>query len=103
MVVGGVFMTELIRREDQKIEYIQWLDAHSNGGWYKEQDLINFINHEDCIVEDIGWIVAEDDKVICLCARRTLWTEKKEKDNEYQYGSLHKIPKSWIKKRKILK
>jgi len=93
---------DLIPRDKQKLIYIQWLDAHTSGGWHSENQLKDFINYEDCVCENVGWVVGEDGKNITLACRRMAWSYRNRPDED-EYGLLQKIPKTWIKKRKHLK
>jgi hypothetical protein len=92
---------QYIKKENQELIYLKWLDAHSDGGWHSPEEVDNFLNKDDCICENVGWILYEDDKVITLCARRIAWKEvATEKD--HIFGMLQKIPIAWIVERKIL-
>lgn len=94
-------MKDAIKREDQQLIYLKWLDAHSAGGWYTPEDLQKFLDDEYCIIENVGWLFYEDDKEICLCARRIAW-DRKALPKEHEFGNLQKIPKGWILERKVL-
>ena len=90
-----------IKREDQKLIYLKWHDAHASGGWYTPKATTEFLNSEICIIEQVGWVLYEDKKEIVLCARRLAW-DKKTIPDEHEFGMLQKIPIGWILKRKIL-
>ena len=55
-------MKKLIN-DKSPLVYIQWLDSHSDTGWFTRDRLEKFIKSEDCIIEQIGWIVHEDKKI----------------------------------------
>ena len=94
-------MKKAIKRKDQILIYIKWHDAHSSSGWHTPESMNEFLNSEDCIVEQVGWIIYEDKKEICLCARRIAWNREVVPD-ESEFGMLQKIPINWILERKIL-
>lgn len=86
-------------KQKQKLIYLQWQDAHSNSGWHTKEQLQKEVDTAACIVEEIGWIVYEDDKAIHMISRRILWTI----DNSSEYGMYQRIPKTWVLKRKEIK
>lgn len=91
----------MIQKNKQKLVYIQWQDAHSNGGWFTVDQLNKAISKDAFICEEIGWVVYEDKKEIHLCGRRGMW-EKNASDvdtNLHEYGMYQRIPKTWILKR----
>lgn len=98
-------MTEkIVEKKNQKLVYLQWQDAHANGGWFTHDGLCKAINNDAFICEEVGWIVYEDYKEIHLCGRRGLWG-KKVLDSEtmlHEYGMYQRIPKTWIMKRKVI-
>lgn len=91
-------MKKLIPKNKQKLAYIRWQDAHSNTGWFDEEQLESEINHEKYIIESIGWIVYEDKDEVHMAARRGLWN----KTSRSQYGLYERIPKAWILKKKVI-
>ncbi len=92
----------MIDKKKQKLVYLKWQDAHANGSWFTEQQLKEIIKKEAFIVEEVGWIVSEDDKEIHLCSRRGAW-DKNDHSNIAEYGSYQRIPKTWILKRWVVK
>ena len=94
-------MKKAIKRENQILVYFKWLDAHASAGWHTPEETAKFLNDEDCIVEQIGWIIYEDKKEIVLCARRLAW-DRGSIPHESESGMLQKIPIGWILERKIL-
>lgn len=87
---------KLIEKENQKLVYLQWQDAHASVGWFDEEDLKEKIQRAMWIVEEVGWIVYEDENEIHMVGRRGLWT----KEEAMEYGLYQRIPKGWIIKRK---
>ena len=92
----------IIPKEKQKLTYIVWQDAHSNSEWFTQEDLEETIKETACWVQEVGWIIYEDKKEIHLCSRRVSW-KKKNYNNVSEYGMYQRIPKTWIKKRKVIK
>ena len=91
-------MKQLIPKDKQKLVYIKWQDAHSQGAWLTAEQLEAEIGHESWIAEEVGWIVYEDEKEIHLVCRRGLWS----KADTSEYGMYQRIPKAWILKRKLV-
>ena len=85
--------------KNPKLTYIQWLDAHSNSGWHTREQIEKFIEESHCITEQVGWVVFEDDKILCIISRKLLWPM----EDTVEFGMIQKIPKTWIKKRKVIK
>lgn len=94
-------MKKAIDRKKQKIIYIKWHDAFSDGGWKTPEQVSTLINSEYCLCENIGWLIFEDAKEICISSRRLAW-ETKPEEATFEYGLFQKIPKTWIVKRKYL-
>ena len=92
----------MVGYEKQKLVYIKWLDAHSTGGWHSADGISEFINSEDCVCENVGWLLHEDSRNITLCCRRITWTLAAPKPADDSYGMLQKIPKTWIVERRVL-
>ena len=83
----------------KKLIYIEWADAIMNSEWFEENLVRGWIDQSDWWICEVGWLIEETKKHIILAMRR-----KKEDINTVgQWGGLHKIPKTWIRKRKELK
>jgi hypothetical protein len=82
-----------------KLIYLEWQDAHTQNGWQNEDDIKDFCDDHEFIIKECGWLVEENKRQIVI------GTALKEKTDYWdkQILNLHKIPKTWIKKRKILK
>lgn len=87
----------------QKLIYLKWHDAHSSGGWHTKEQLKKLINEDNCMVEEVGWIVFEDAKEIVLAARKLVWKDPDPNFTTGEYGLVQKIPKTWLKDRRELK
>ena len=83
---------------DHKLIYIEWGDAIAHSGWRSLDDAIKWSREHNYFVEQVGWVIEENDKYICIASSRAL-----PSDDEPQYSQLQKIPKTWIRKRKTIK
>ena len=93
-------MTDKLKRYKYpyKKYFVRWDDAVMNAGWF-EGDLADewMKNKSSHIAEEVGFLIAEDDKAIFLAGRILPETE----DNEEFLGSLHRIPRNWILKKRL--
>ena len=86
-------------KTDKKIEEITWCDATSNeNAWGTLDDAISWADNENWQVVSIGWILKETKEYILLCSKKSMETEY----TEAQYGSMFKIPTTWIRERRKL-
>lgn len=85
-----------------KLLYIEWMDACGAAHWQTQEDLRDWIDNASPIINQVGWLYEENDKFIVLVSR--MGTHIYDGDNEIEksYGMAQKIPKTWIRKRKIL-
>lgn len=93
-------MKKLIPKDKQKLIYLKWQDAHSNGSWFTEKELEIEVNKQICICEDIGWVIYEDQNEIHLVSRRLAWSNSPSTHSSF--GAYQRIPKAWILKRKVI-
>lgn len=78
---------------------IGWSDAIENlDGWHSEKEAVEWAEEDDWIVHQVGWILKETDEYILFTNRYN----SPSAGREGTYGGLFKIPKPWIKYRKIL-
>ena len=83
-----------MKKFNKKLVYIEWGDAISNTGWMSEKEAIEWADSSDWIVKNVGWILKENKDYILLASKFSEGSE--------EYGLLHKIPKTWIKVRKVI-
>jgi len=76
--------------------YIEWVDAATNSGWFTHEETREWINKDNWLVRQVGWILEENEKHIILAGRIEI-------DDTSLLGQLCKIPKPWIVRRKIIK
>jgi hypothetical protein len=84
--------------KDMKLIYLEWEDAHARAGWHSESQIEEYWKDERCLVKEVGWVYKENKDYICLVSRNQEWA-----DGEQQYGLLQKIPKTWVRKRRVIK
>lgn len=95
-------MKQIIPKQKQKLTYLLWQDAHSSSGWFTKDQLEKNVNEDEFNVEEIGWIIYEDDKEIHMVARRGTWDKVVDLNTTHEYGMYQRIPKTWILKRKVI-
>lgn len=81
-----------------KLIYLEWADAHYNNGWKSVSESLEWCKSSDWIIKEAGWLVKENNKYLVFATAL-------KPENEYeeaQFLNLHKIPKTWILKRKII-
>ena len=82
-----------------KLIYIQWEDAIANSSWKSKSELDKWVSEDNMIIEEVGWVYEETKKYIVLVSRISKWNHN---ENDVEFGLTQKIPKTWIRKRKIL-
>lgn len=81
-----------------KIVYLEWCDAVGNSDqWRTEEEAIRWAESGEWLVKQSGFIVKETEKYILFAS------EISESVDGHQVNGLLKIPKTWIRNRKILK
>lgn len=81
-----------------KLIYLEWQDAHTSHGWHKDEEIREFIEDQEFYIRECGWLVSETKKDIVIA---TAWRKPTPYWAE-QFLNLHKIPKTWVRKRKII-
>jgi len=83
-----------------RLVYLEWADAIGCGNsWIEKSALNEWIDDSEWFIKTIGWILREDEKFIVLAHQ----VKPEDAFTEEQYGHIQKIPKTWIRKRKIIK
>jgi hypothetical protein len=80
--------------KDIEIKYpiviIKWVDAHSSASWYSQEEALRwFEDRNNYACENVGYLVSETKKGICLVGRIA---------ENGDWGMLQRIPKKWIVK-----
>lgn len=83
-----------------KLIYLEWADAISSGCvWITKDELEDWLDTSEWIIKQVGFVLKETDEFILLASHY----KPEDKWGEEQYGHLQKIPKTWIRKRKVIK
>ena len=76
--------------------YIEWEDASTlNDGWHTKQEVDDYIKHHRYIISECGFLYKETKQMIVMLSR----VNPESGDYPEQYAVIHKIPKTWIRKR----
>lgn len=87
-------------KRDMKLIYIEWADSVSSGSqWYSKEELKDWDTDDFWIVKQVGFVIKETKEFILLCSQ---YRPPNHFVTDGDYGHLQKIPKTWIRKRKIL-
>ena len=78
----------------KKLIYIEWQDAFANTAWMTKAEVDKWKEGE-MMINQVGWLLEETSKQIILAAR----FNPADNGDVEQFGSLQKIPKTWIRKR----
>lgn len=82
-----------------KVIYLEWMDAVGNSAWIgTKSECTRWAEESGHYVREVGFLV-EETKEFILFAQRYHPEDPHTQEN---YGAIHKIPKTWIKNRKIL-
>jgi len=80
--------------------YLEWCDAMvNNEAWLTFDEAFEWGKTDNWVVSQVGWILEENKKYIILASKRSV----QNKDIEEMFGSVFKIPTTWILKRVELK
>ena len=82
-----------------KLIYIEWADACSQGGWKTKEQALAWVKTTNWYVHQVGWLLEETDKYILLV---DTYSPENLLEEEL-YNGVHKIPKTWIRKRRVIK
>lgn len=77
------------------LTYLEWVDAHTNAGWFTKEEIDEWM-HCEWTIREAGWVIRETKEFIVFATAHKPadeWTDE-------EFCSLHKIPKQWIKNRK---
>lgn len=79
--------------------YIEWCDAISDTPkWVSGSDAIAWCEGEDWIIKQSGFLLMETKEYILMASKYNPHSQ-----GDDMFFGLHKIPKTWIRKRKNLK
>lgn len=78
-----------------KFIYLEWVDAHVNPGWMSKDQAELWADGTGWYISEAGWLIKETKEYIAIAQGM-----KPQNDiEEAQFVNLHKIPKTWIRKR----
>lgn len=84
-----------------KLIYIEWCDAISHTrGWMTKKEAFDWAKNEDWIVRQAGFLMEETKEYILLASRIN---PQPDTDDGYNTDGLFKIPKTWIRKRTLIR
>lgn len=83
-----------------KLIYIEWGDAFTNStGWRTFDEAELWAKDCNWVICEVGYVIKETKKYIAIAQGM----KKEDEYTEAQFINLHKIPKTWIRKRRLLK
>lgn len=73
--------------------YVEWIDiVATDGGWHSTDELEDWIQNEECVVRQVGFLYRQTDDYIVLVDSYF---------DEYNVGYAVKIPMGCVKKMKL--
>lgn len=87
-----------------KLVYIEWEDAITNNlKWFDEEQAKDWAENTTMLIYECGWILKETKRFIVIANRYSKTSISNGESSLLDVGGLHKIPKTWIRKRVVLK
>ena len=75
--------------------YIEWCDSVSDTPhWVTMEDAKEWANNEDWVICQSSFLIEETKEYILVASQYN-----PQSDTDSRYSNLHKIPKTWIRKR----
>ena len=82
--------------KDYPLIYLEWEDAVTRAnGWFSLEEAIKWFTGTRTVIQECGWILEETKEALFLVSRMM----PEDSKNYGQFGGLHKIPTTWIRKR----
>jgi hypothetical protein len=79
--------------------YIEWIDAISNNtSWLSEEEILKWTDTTDWVIQQTGFLIKETKEYMLIASR----INPQEHGIKNLDGCI-KIPKTWIRKRVVLK
>ena len=89
---------------NSKLLYIEWSDTVSPSNmetpWWNLEEAKRWAKEDDYWISECGFLIEETKNYILIATRHNSTKSKGEEINSI--GGLTKIPKPWIRKRKII-
>lgn len=84
-----------------KLIYLEWEDAvTNNAGWVPAEEAKAWAKEKFGLIRECGWVLDENPEFILLSNRMSALSGGGFEDPDV--GGIHKIPKTWIRKRRVL-
>jgi len=84
----------------RELVYLEWCDAMiNNEAWLTNEEVMDWADNDNWIVSQVGWILKETEEYIILASK----SSKENKDSQELFGSVFKLPTTWIRKRIAIK
>ena len=79
--------------------YIEWCDAFTNEGkaWFSVDEIMDWAKNKDWIICQSGYLIEETKEYLLVVSQMN-----PQRDGN-MVGGVIKIPKTWIRKRKLIK
>jgi len=75
-----------------KLVLIEWYDAQGNSNWDSTEDALKW-SEKPLIVTEVGWVLQETKECLIIASQVS---------SDDDIGNRTKIPKPWIKSKKVL-
>ena len=85
--------------KNPKLVYIEWCDAVTNRGWFSRKEIEEWKDTANVYMRHAGWLIEETKEHIILADAHS----PGDPFSDEKFLTLHKIPTTWIRKRKVLK
>ena len=89
----------MAKQKEPKLEYIEWCDACSQSDWKSYGQSLKWGKEVEWVIRQVGWILDETDEYILISDKYSM----ENLHEEAMFNDLMKIPKTWIRKRKVIK
>jgi hypothetical protein len=90
----------MIDRPKHKLVYLEWSDAVSPGaGWRTEEWVKRWARESGFLICEVGFVLEETDEYVLFASRIC----PEDAYTDALYGGIHKIPKTWIRKRRVIR
>lgn len=84
-----------------KLIYLEWEDAVTNNeGWVPAESAKAWAKEKFGLIRECGWVLEENSEFLLLSNRMAALSSGDFDDPDV--GGIHKIPKTWIRKRRVL-
>lgn len=85
-----------MKTEKYPLIYLEWCDAiESQAGWQEVGTIDEWAASNDWMVAECGFLIEETKEYLIFAGRKGDYQE----DNVPKFGSIMKIPKTWVRKR----